>query len=677
MTAARPRVLLLGGDGYAGWPLALHLSSHGFPVYVADNGAARETPSLVPIRSMEERVQAWTTRNLGSSPIMTLWNVDLQDGEAVRELLRRTKPDAIIHLAAAAAFNGAAAVLLNVVAAAAIIGEPCHLLLVKFAGGTALEHQLLSAVGTSVAAMRAGQALRVSELSVGALWGLQTAETRGEPALWNRYSPRTPQDQAVHALLQLPATALAEHLATASELRFECLHLEEFVVLVRQTLRHAEAADSVAYAAWHHTCPRLDEALAADGKLTDVQHDLGEVRRSAAATQRASPRLPPGALRVAVCCGRTDPWTQRLETTWVTARSQRGRGDDEAALDVIFIDDGDAVELRRLLGQSTRHAAWRDLDVDICHVLLRRKKAAPWRTVLRAISLGLPVVVTALEPLAFGTGPWLCRLLCQELPLEEHTRSPAQLAWRAAPAPLDFTTTREPAEAARQRLPNWRALMPELAGRRFVVLLWGEPTAALLATLQRSEVLREGALVLTEAAHHGEVCYVSRTASVPMLCYREPAGGVSPELLQGVDVVLYANGPLEAPAAALMMGIPVVWQLSAHAGGTPLWAFDANSTRFLQEACSLEELETALLDAIALPRGGRLEDRRRDVPTPAEALAELRHGYRRTRVAYRVQQQQLGHLLWSAAWVCLVAVCLVGLGRERAELAFAAPPLLV
>ena len=48
-------ILVLGGDGYLGWPTALHLSALGHKVTVADNLVRREydpemgVDSLVPI----------------------------------------------------------------------------------------------------------------------------------------------------------------------------------------------------------------------------------------------------------------------------------------------------------------------------------------------------------------------------------------------------------------------------------------------------------------------------------------------------------------------------------------------------------------------------------------------------------------------------------------------------
>ena len=60
------RVLILGGDGYLGWPTALHLSRRGHQVGVVDSLCRRRydvemgVDSLVPIASLEQRLCAWT-----------------------------------------------------------------------------------------------------------------------------------------------------------------------------------------------------------------------------------------------------------------------------------------------------------------------------------------------------------------------------------------------------------------------------------------------------------------------------------------------------------------------------------------------------------------------------------------------------------------------------------------
>src|SRR5256885_16067220 len=59
------RILVLGGDGYLGWPTALHLSEHGHQVGIADNFSRRGydhelgVRSLVPIEPLAARVAAW------------------------------------------------------------------------------------------------------------------------------------------------------------------------------------------------------------------------------------------------------------------------------------------------------------------------------------------------------------------------------------------------------------------------------------------------------------------------------------------------------------------------------------------------------------------------------------------------------------------------------------------
>ena len=59
------RILVLGGDGYLGWPTALHLSARGHDVGIIDNFARRQydfemgVDSLVPVCQMQRRVSTW------------------------------------------------------------------------------------------------------------------------------------------------------------------------------------------------------------------------------------------------------------------------------------------------------------------------------------------------------------------------------------------------------------------------------------------------------------------------------------------------------------------------------------------------------------------------------------------------------------------------------------------
>src|SRR5277367_4892355 len=63
--AAPMRILILGGDGYLGWPTALRFSARGHEVYVVDNFSRRRwheeagTGSLTPIAGLDPRIAAW------------------------------------------------------------------------------------------------------------------------------------------------------------------------------------------------------------------------------------------------------------------------------------------------------------------------------------------------------------------------------------------------------------------------------------------------------------------------------------------------------------------------------------------------------------------------------------------------------------------------------------------
>jgi UDP-sulfoquinovose synthase len=95
------KVLVLGGDGFCGWPTALHLSDAGHDVIIVDNLSRREidleleVESLTPIRPMGERIRVWqelTGKEIG------FVNLDLaEEYERFEGLLRELSPDAIVH----------------------------------------------------------------------------------------------------------------------------------------------------------------------------------------------------------------------------------------------------------------------------------------------------------------------------------------------------------------------------------------------------------------------------------------------------------------------------------------------------------------------------------------------------------------------------------------------------
>ena len=94
------RILVLGGDGYLGWPTAMNLSAAGHEVAVVDNFMRRlmsiemGAGSLTPIRSLQERTQAWSEVT-GTN--ITVFVGDLTDAQFVDDTFTTFAPDAVVH----------------------------------------------------------------------------------------------------------------------------------------------------------------------------------------------------------------------------------------------------------------------------------------------------------------------------------------------------------------------------------------------------------------------------------------------------------------------------------------------------------------------------------------------------------------------------------------------------
>src|SRR6266571_5092080 len=97
------RVLVLGGDGFCGWPTSLYLSDRGHDVTIVDNLSRRnidnelEVQSLTPIRPIGERIRAWhevSGRSIGFE------NFDIAlEYDRLAGFLAELRPDAIVHFA--------------------------------------------------------------------------------------------------------------------------------------------------------------------------------------------------------------------------------------------------------------------------------------------------------------------------------------------------------------------------------------------------------------------------------------------------------------------------------------------------------------------------------------------------------------------------------------------------
>jgi UDP-sulfoquinovose synthase len=235
------RVLILGGDGFCGWPTALHLSARGWEVAIADNQSRRrideelEAGSLTPIAAIEDRLAAWrelSGRTIDFHPITVG-----KDYEALIGLLKAWRPDAIVHFAEqrAAPYSMKSAqhkrytidnnlnATNDVLAAIVESGQDIHLAHLGTMGvygygtaGMAIPEGYLTVKvetpsgwepreilypanpGSIYHLTKTQDALlfqfyakndrvRITDLHQGIVWGTQTAETRQDPRLINRF----------------------------------------------------------------------------------------------------------------------------------------------------------------------------------------------------------------------------------------------------------------------------------------------------------------------------------------------------------------------------------------------------------------------------------------------------------------------------------------------------------
>ncbi len=235
------KVIVLGGDGFCGWPSALHLSARGHEVVIVDNLSRRkidvdlEVESLTPISSPSTRLEAWAEVTGKAIPFH---RVDIaQDYYYLLSLFEDWKPDTVVHFAEqrAAPFsmksswhkrytvNNNLNATNNVLAAIVESGEDIHLVHLGTMGvygygtaglkipegylsvkletptGDAVEEILYPANPGSIYHMTKTQdqlmfafyakndKLRITDLHQGIVWGTQTEETKLDERLINRF----------------------------------------------------------------------------------------------------------------------------------------------------------------------------------------------------------------------------------------------------------------------------------------------------------------------------------------------------------------------------------------------------------------------------------------------------------------------------------------------------------
>jgi UDP-sulfoquinovose synthase len=96
-------VIILGGDGFCGWPTALHLSQSGYDVVIIDNLVRRkmdvelECESLTPIQPISKRIDKW--KSISGNSIIFI-NIDISSYyDKLLSVLNEIKPISIVHFA--------------------------------------------------------------------------------------------------------------------------------------------------------------------------------------------------------------------------------------------------------------------------------------------------------------------------------------------------------------------------------------------------------------------------------------------------------------------------------------------------------------------------------------------------------------------------------------------------
>ena len=102
--SAAKKVIVLGGDGFCGWPTSLNLSEKGHKVIIVDNLSRRNIDtelgcdSLTPIATAQQRVAAWNA--LSGVQEIDFVNLDVaKEYDLLAALIKSEKPDTVIHFA--------------------------------------------------------------------------------------------------------------------------------------------------------------------------------------------------------------------------------------------------------------------------------------------------------------------------------------------------------------------------------------------------------------------------------------------------------------------------------------------------------------------------------------------------------------------------------------------------
>jgi UDP-sulfoquinovose synthase len=225
---AMARVLVLGGDGFCGWPTALHLSAHGYEVGIVDDFSRRRLEaelgiaSLPAIAPMDARLAAWQAV---SGQDIEFFEVDVAgDYRDLLAVIDTFLPGTIVHCAeqrpASHAMSNATRKRYtvnnnvsgthNVLVALVEARHDIHL--VHLGATTGYSDDAGFAFSTDPGSVHdltksldqllfeyyvRNDDLRISDLQLGMVGGSQTEETRRHAALVNRFPMQGVVDHAL------------------------------------------------------------------------------------------------------------------------------------------------------------------------------------------------------------------------------------------------------------------------------------------------------------------------------------------------------------------------------------------------------------------------------------------------------------------------------------------------
>jgi UDP-sulfoquinovose synthase len=333
------KVLVLGGDGFCGWPTALHLSEQGHEVRIVDNFARRaadielETSSLTPITPLGTRLAAWkelTGKEIGFDRFDVAVHY-----HRLLTLLQEWKPDAVVHFAEqrAAPYSMKSSwhkrytvsnnlnATNNLLAAIVEADSDLHVVHLGTMGvygyGTAgvkipegyLQIEIPTGDGESVSSeilypsnpgsiyhltktqdqllfayYNKNDAVRVTDLHQGIVWGTQTAETRRDDRLINRFDYDGDYGTVLNRFLMQSAIGypLTVH-GTGGQTR-AFIHIQDTVRCIQLALENApKQGDRVRVLNQMTETHRLIDLAKLVSRLTGVEIDHVENPRNEAA----------------------------------------------------------------------------------------------------------------------------------------------------------------------------------------------------------------------------------------------------------------------------------------------------------------------------------------------------------------------------------------------------------